>query len=835
MAENLNIDELNKQRLKILGDIGRMTQQINAFNNSANKDAKVGNELNRQRSKLARELLNVNVQIRKEQRGLHIEALNSTKSLGSLYSKLKDLEKNRVNMMMTAGNLSNVAIERGNTLAELNQKISQLTLEQSLEREILQEQFDNEIKKLERQRGIHGEIIDNLKKQNKVAVETALLTENQKDFLESQLKTYADINLGLSKILETVDLFTSSIKGTAGLLLITSGFIVDKFTDVNKQLGTTINLLDDAAINAGILSFVFDNTASTVKSLASEFGDVSAATLSLQTNVGLIANNMGISNTDAVSLLGSFSRLNDGSSEIASNMISTSREFAIQNGIIPVALMDDLADAAEQFSLYGRDGGENILRAAAYAQKLGVNLKLVTGIADTLLDFESSITKELELGAMLGKNINLNQARQLAYSGDIEGATKATLTALGGIDAFNRMDYFQKKATAELLGTSVSELDKMVNNQEKAQSMGAVINEEFSKMGEFINTALNDYLGTGLKGLGGMVIAVGQLNEGFNVLGISVMGAVKGTGQVLLNLLKMVAAPLLGGLKKLGTSISDSSVGRRVGSIQERLFAGVGNRQAPSIAPNAGQGATRFMDGLSKINTTAILKGAAAMLVVASAVFVFGKALQQFSNIGLAEVAAGIGSIVALTGAVVLLGAVMSSGAGTVAILAGAAAMLIISSSILVLGIALQSIGVGFEMLASGISMLTPTLMGIGDTISSILLYIPSISLLSLSLMGLAGALTAVGIAGIAALPAMLAIQATGAIADTVSGVIGGTFGESENMTQQSDMALLVSEIKGLRSDLNSGKIAVYMDGEKVTARVSNVVSRIGSNSYSLK
>ena len=108
------------------------------------------------------------------------------------------------------------------------------------------------------------------------------------------------------------------------------------------------------------------------------------------------------------------------------------------------------------------------LRAAGYAAKLGTNMSTLSGIADGLLDFESSITKELELGAMLGKNINLNKARELAYSGDIEGATKETLKQLGGIDAFNKMDYYQKKQTADLLGVSVAELQKMNSKMENA-------------------------------------------------------------------------------------------------------------------------------------------------------------------------------------------------------------------------------------------------------------------------------------------------------------------------------------------------------------------------------
>jgi hypothetical protein len=74
--------------------------------------------------------------------------------------------------------------------------------------------------------------------------------------------------------------------------------------------------------------------------------------------------------------------------------------------------------------------------------------------------------------------------------------------------------------------------------------------------------------------------------------------------------------------------------------------------------------------------------------------------------------------------------------------------------------------------------------------------------------------------------------QSVSGVIDTVGGLLGG---DEEGGTEEDKTTLLIEEIRGLRADLNQGKVAVYMDGEKVTARVSNVVSKIGSNSYALK
>jgi hypothetical protein len=89
--------------------------------------------------------------------------------------------------------------------------------------------------------------------------------------------------------------------------------------------------------------------------------------------------------------------------------------------------------------------------------------------------------------------------------------------------------------------------------------------------------------------------------------------------------------------------------------------------------------------------------------------------------------------------------------------------------------------------------------------------------------MTLSVALAAVAVTGMLALPALLAL---GLIAGGAAALMGGGE-ESGDRTGE-----LIDEIKGLRADLIAGKIAVNIDGQKVTSNVGKVVSRISSNSY---
>ncbi len=853
-------EDLNRERLAILGELGRLTQQINAYNAQGIQNAQRETELNRERLRIGRQLQRVNLELQKAQRQSYVDSINSMKSLSSMYDPLKKADKERIELMLRAGNLSDAAVDRGNKLADINQKISQLTADQTLERQILQEQFDSEIVRFGRMAGISDEIVNNLRNQNELARDYSSMTEGQKEQLAAQLETYKTIKNTIGGILDTASILTSGPAGLLGMSLIGAGKFVGKLGEVRSQLGG----LSEMGTTA--LAFLDENAVENAKELASQFGGMNNVSGELQASISLISANMGISGVEAASLAGSFARLNDGSSETALNLTKATQEFAMQNGIIPSELMADLAGSAEEFALFGKDGGKNLIQAGAAAKKMGVDLKTMTGIADNLLDFETSITKELELGALMGKNINLDKARQLAFSGDIAGATEETLKALGGIEAFNKMDYYQKKASADLLGVSVAELQKMVSAEEEAARMAGTIGGKFSLLGESIDAGLNKYLGTSLEALGGMVMAGAQLGGSFAQMGVDVKGMVSG------------------GLDKLKGLFGFGGGGAAPSPIPSPA-PGPGG-PIPPVPEGGGGGLTSLAAGLKEMGSAKVLFGALNLIPTAAglALMVVGipsmMALGAFganAGVGLELIGIGLqamGNPQALLGALTLsvaaVGfALMTAGAlGLGAIAVGGAAagagLIGLTTGLVALGTAamtgvpfaglalLAGFGIALIPLTYALSLLAPLVESIGNVIigtitaiangistvvGSIGQLIPLFNLenaagllamaggfaaLSLSLMGFA-------VASVMAIPGMIAV---GAFLALGGGELLGGGGEGEGGGGGSDMDALISEIKGLRADLASGKIGVNMDGASVTARVSSHVDKSNKNSY---
>jgi hypothetical protein len=513
---------------------------------------------------------------------------SSIRSMGSMYSALTNSQTKSLKTISDSAALTDdkakideAGIKTVLEMQRITRDIASLSKEEVNAKIALQNEYKTQSSILEGQEGITEEITKSLEKQYTAADSFSNMSAETKDTLQGQHTVLGGISKTMHIAYQTAKSLYGNLQGAIGGIITGLGMAVSKIGEANSELGTSMFQTDGVARKAGVLSLVFGDAVQSAKDLSSELGGTNKATFGLQANVGLMSTNMGISGTEASKLIGSFSRLNGNSTDVASDMVKTSQEFAKQNNIIPSQLMSDLANSTEEFALFGKDGGENILRAAGYAAKLGVSMSTMGGIAEGLLDMETSITKELELGAMLGKNINLNKARELAYNDDIEGAVKETMKQLGGIEAFNKMDYYQKKQTADLLGISVGELKKMNSNMENAGQLGSVLHSTFSKVGESVDAGLNKFLGVGLSTLGGWLTTSAQLGANFTQMG--------------------------GSLGKLGKGIGN--IGRGIGKGVGKIGRGIGK-------------------GVGKV------AGGAGKIVVNTALLVYQKALNLAQSIG---------------------------------------------------------------------------------------------------------------------------------------------------------------------------------------------------------
>ena len=517
-----------QSRADLLKEIKSLQSEINKIEAAGSA---ITQEQIKQRKDLKKEIVSTAKELKKvndTRQQYFADEEASIKSISSIYSDFKTKQTNNLDLI-ASGQDKNV--KKSLEILSLNRDIANLSSGDEQQRLLLVGKREDIMNSLDKR---SKSLIASLKEENAIANSLSNLSEEEEASLERQKTAQEALKSSMQAITETAETFVTNLKsaeGITGLLLIGGGKFFGKLSEVNKELGQVGEGLSGAAGSATVLSFAFGDSAETLKSLSAEMGGLEDATFGVQLQTNLMANNLGISGTEAATLSGSLARLNGGSLETAGNLAAGSREFARMNNIPVSQLMGDVAGATEEFALFGKEGGKNIIEAAGYAAKLGTNMSTISGIADNLLDFENSINKELELGAMLGKNINLDRARSLAMQGDLTGATEETLKALGGVESFNKMDYFQKKATADLLGVSVAELGKMAANQEKAQKISKLMSGDFSNLGESLKMAVSELGPKMMSWAGGFLTMSAQAGQTWTAFGGGIsktLGKLKG-------------------------------------------------------------------------------------------------------------------------------------------------------------------------------------------------------------------------------------------------------------------------------------------------------------------
>ena len=164
--------------------------------------------------------------------------------------------------------------------------------------------------------------------------------------------------------------------------------------------------------------------------------------------------------------------------DINKSVLGTTRLESLKTGVLlnERKILKDVLTASGAIKLTTKGGAEGLANAAIAAAKLGTNLQGVQNISKGLLNFEDSISAELEAELLTGKELNLDKARQYALEGNIEGVAKEITKNIGSAADFGKMNVIQQEALAKAMGTSREELADMLIQQESLNSLKSTYN-----------------------------------------------------------------------------------------------------------------------------------------------------------------------------------------------------------------------------------------------------------------------------------------------------------------------------------------------------------------------
>ena len=374
---------------------------------------------------------------------------------GQNVSKELEKEKQRISAQKLAIDV------RLNALATKNPELAErLRKEYGLQLELAEANLEAMEKLLNEriaEKGISGNLLENAKsyldKIDKSGVASAMLSKNLT--LTSKVTLLAE----------------------AALIAVVNGMMraSDLINNLQKGLGVSYSTARNMQISMAVASAESDKLFITSEKLNKSF-------LELSEQTGLVAN---FGDETLVTMTALTDRLGMGAKEagnlallartqgkntetVLENTVATVSALSKQNGVAINSrqILNDIATTSKAITVSLGMNPQLLAEAATEARLLGTTLDQVDAIADSLLDFEQSISNELAAELILGQQINLEKARSAALSNDLATVAKEVLNNEAIMSAFANNNRIAQESAAAAIGISRDALAEMVYKQE---------------------------------------------------------------------------------------------------------------------------------------------------------------------------------------------------------------------------------------------------------------------------------------------------------------------------------------------------------------------------------
>jgi hypothetical protein len=699
-------------------------------------------------------------------------------SLNNIYSTLNTQMQGVLSNLTTDAGAFIDKFEKGqNITAGLTAKMVEVqkkTNRLSLDRLDLEKQLANAVTNRDRRQQT---ILTNQIYQNKLALNQLESTQTLLNKLNQQVEAENKITKELKEqntLTGVIDAKYKSISTSLEKFFSVANaikMIGDGLTQANNNsVWISKNLGYGAAnaykMNMGMqaMSLTSDATNLTMKSMGTAMVQLADATGGvadynkdvLETQV-MLTRQLGLSGEEAAGIY-KLGVLNNQTSEQTNKQMlrtfATTRN-AVGGSISFQKAMAESAKVSGQLASNLQNNPGLITAAVVKMQALGTSLEQTKNQGEKLLNFASSIESELKAELIVGKELNLERARAAALAGDQVTLAQELNKNVGSLADFNKMNVIQQQALAEAVGLTADQLADQLRKQEVAVKQGkslAQVNADELEAAEKRKT-IQEKFNNFVEKLQDLVGSIGTAIEPFVAALTWILDHTWAVYTVLG--LWIVRAALLGNTFK-GILGSIVDIGKNIGNkILGKTAAPTTPAPATPTTPAAsGGGMGGFLKGIS---ATDMIKGAAAILILSAALFVAAKAFQEFTNVGLKDMAkAGI-ALLGLAGIAILLGKAKGP------ILEGSIAIAILGAGLIPLAFALRIATPAIEAFGN---VITKVFTGLATVITAAAGGIATIfgSLQNVDvtkLLAIGPALTMIGI-GLAALGAGNVIAAIG-------------------------------------------------------------------------
>jgi len=591
------------------------------------------------------------------------------------------------------------------------------------------------------------------------------------------------------------------------------------------------------------------NAASAIYNSANNLKDVTSESV---TAVAKLSSWYGVSEQNGALLLNTFKQINQGSEATALSTMKSAENIARAAGVPIGKMMGDVAMNAELFAKYSNDGGTNMLNAAASAAKLGLSLAEVGSISSSLLNVDSSIAAEMEASVLIGKQLNLNRARELALAGDMDGMMKEVLTNVVSINEWESMNVIQREALSDSLGLNVTQMQTMVANQKEITRQGSAQESIWGSMYMSVTGVAKGVMNYKEELIAGMNFAAASVHT-FPKLTQKIGNSVSGLFGKIGGGIKSVFSSGTEKFTKLADQTNNTTDAFNKGATEKAKTTTKGNpivnwinswksmskKALANFALATGVmlvsmvglafALKQFNDvpwestakGMLSLTGLAlsmklignmqggILKGSIALGIMATSLIPLGYALNMFNTVDWGSLAKGGVALLGLTAMIFGLGTLISSGVGAVIFGAGVIGFI-------ALGGALTVLGAGLLTVTAGLSNLVPLMTQLSTITESISELGPAFSSMGMGLLALSAGLLAIT----PLLPVLAALKTLGPISASITGNSESNNDAATNSAQTTntttpDNNIIAEKLDKLIDILSNKEMTLNLDGRR--------------------
>jgi len=431
--------------------------------------------------------------------------------------------------------------------------------------------------------------------------------------------------------------------------------------------------------------------------------------------------------------------------KIAKNSASILVDFSEIMGIAPNELFKEINENSELISKYMGNNLKNITKTVIEARKLGLSLSDVSKIVNKIMDWESSIENEMNLTALLGKQIDFNTARYKIFNKNVEGGVKDIINQIGSLETFNNLNSIQQEAIADAIGLSIDELLKMYKQQEIISKMTVGQRQEFDKISKQLSNINNETVDS-LINQKKYAVSTQSVEQSFkNILGslaqilTPILNVLAPTLEFIANLISNINTDILSwvvGLTLAGFTLYKLFKGVMLlkGIMSGFSLFGAGGAAAGAAGALGGTAKTissgigSAMSSFSKINPVSLIKGATAILILGGALVVFAYGLKQFNGIDFESMMIGLSGVATalliFIPALIVLGQVATTFSAVIVpaflLLAGIGGVLMIFAFALSL---ISKSMIGLADKSSGIASATNSVIGLTTALTALSIF----------------------------------------------------------------------------------------------------------------